>query len=196
MIRCLLAGFVGLWFLSLMVGWFVQPFAPWWFGQQAGSVVTANEPGISDTGIPIGGGVVSVPVIKGNNVTDAERYQLISAAGAPPQVAVIMTAISIAEDGCAGCTASTVSKPNRNGTVDIGEWQINSAHIGQCGIPSMQWLFDPVNNSHAAMCILGPHLNYCAWSTYETSCGVGWTGSYRAFLPCAQAIAAGGTCKR
>ncbi len=187
-------------FVGDMVGMFVQPWAPWWFGQQGGS--TASSIPIDSTGsVPFVPSVPSIPLepptTHAGNVSDAERFQLISAAGAPPNVAVIMTAISIAEDGSGN--PSAVSAPNTGlaaGTVDIGIWQVNSAHIGQCGIQSQQWLYDPMNNARAAMCILGAKLNYCAWSTYEASCGPGHNSAYRAFLTCAQAIAGGGTCKR
>jgi hypothetical protein len=139
---------------------------------------------------------VNPPQLAAGAVSDIQRFQLITAAGAPPAVAIVMTALSIAEDGSGN--PSIVSPPNMGlaaGTVDIGLWQINSAHIGQCGIQSMQWLFDPMNNARAAMCILGPRLNYCAWSTFEASCGPGHTGAYRVFMACATQIAEGGVCQ-
>jgi hypothetical protein len=172
-----------------MDGWYSQPWAQFWFGQQSpqGTVVTQQP------GIPIGGGVVSVPVISGNRISDAERFQLIVAAGCVnPCSPVVMTALSIAEDGSGDPTI--MSPRNGNGTYDLGLWQINSSHWADWGGP--QALTVPINNARAAMGILGPHLNYCAWSTYEVSCGHGYTGAYRAFLLCAQAIADGGSCKR
>lgn len=192
-------------FLLPLIGLFAQAWAPFWFGQQGGQVKTT---------VPIeqtNGGSASVPFVMPNDpgisleppaqhagfVSDAERFQLIRAAGAPIDVAIIMTAISIAEDGSGNPAA--VSAPNVGlaaGTVDIGLWQVNSAHIGQCGITSKEWLFDPMNNARAAMCILGPKLNYCAWSTYQAVCGPGHNGAYAAFLSCARAISEGAICRR
>jgi Lysozyme like domain len=195
-------------FLLPLLGLFLQPWAPWWFGKQSNDVAVT---------VPIdsaGGGasvpfnpstqVVTLPALSdaapiaaapiAGHVSDVQRYQLITAAGAAQAVAIIMTALSIAEDG--GGDPSIVSPPNWNKTVDIGLWQVNSSHIGACGIVSQAWLFDPTNNARAAMCILGAQLNYCAWSTYERACGVGYTGAYAAFLPCARAIAEGNTCRR
>lgn len=172
--------------LAPLIGFFIQPWAPWWIGQQP---IAVN--------MPLDGGQVAPTVPfqpHAGHISDVERFQLISAAGAPTSVAITMTALSIAEDGSGD--PAIISPPNWNKTVDVGLWQDNSAHIGQCGITGIVWLQDPMNNARAAMCILGPGLNYCAWSTYEMSCGVGHTGSYAAFLPCARAIAEGAVCKR
>lgn len=205
--------FAPLLFLVPLIALFAQPWAPFWFGQQGNKIavtvpVDSNPVGGGST---IGNGGLIVPTNPGISleppasppaqhtgaVSDAERYQLISAAGASPQVAIIMTALSIAEDGSGN--PSIVSAPNVGlaaGTVDIGLWQVNSAHVGQCGITSQTWLYDPMNNARAAMCILGPKLNYCAWSTYEASCGPGHNSAYRAFIGCATAIAEGSACRR
>ena len=196
--------FAPLLFLPALLGLFLQPWAPWWFAQpgNASSVtVPIDATGSVGNGrliLPTDPGIPLAPIAQhAGAVSDAERFELIRAAGALPSVAIIMTALSIAEDGSGD--PAIVSKPNVGlaaGTVDIGLWQVNSAHIGQCGITSMPWLFEPANNARAAMCILGPSLNYCAWSTYEAACGPGHTGSYAAFLPCARAIAEGATCRR
>jgi len=200
---CLFLLFGPLIFLLPLLGLFLQPWAPWWFGKQSGNTAvtvpinttTSTTDGLIlpiDPGIPL-----EPPAQHAGIVSDAERYQFIRTAGAPVDVAIVMTALSIAEDGSGD--PRIVSKPNVGlaaGTVDIGILQINSAHIGQCGIQSKEWLFDPLNNARAAMCILGPRLNYCAWSTYEVACGPGHTGAYAAFLPCARAIAEGNTCRR
>lgn len=187
-------------FMLPILGLLEQSWAPFWFGKQDGGGVAVTVP-IDSNGhegftpavpsIPLEPPVVTPPVTSGH-VSDIQRYQLITAAGAPPPVAIILTAISIAEDGSGNPAA--VSAPNVGlaaGTVDIGILQINSAHIGQCGIQSKEWLFDPMNNARAAMCILGPKLNYCAWSTYEASCGPGHNSAYRAFVTGATLIAQG-----
>ena len=184
-------------FLMFWVGFTVQPWSPWWISGSGSSTTTptgdialpVDVPFTSDPGTA--GDIPLAPVTSGR-VSDVQRFQLIEAAGASPQVAIVMTALSIAEDSSGD--PSIVSAPNVGlaaGTVDIGLWQINSAHIGQCGILSKEWLFDPMNNARAAMCILGPSLNYCAWSTFEPSCGPGHIGSYRPFIAGATLIAQG-----
>lgn len=183
-------GILGVVFIGDEVGFLVQPWAPWWIGQKNTDVATMPIGGTTD---PVSIAPVA-PVIGGAHVTDEERYALALAVGFTREQAIIATALSIAEDGSGD--PSAVSRPNFDHSVDNGLWQINSGHIGQCGITSQQWLFDPMNNARAAFCVAGPHMNWCAWSTYEMSCGVGHNGSYRAFLACAQAIADGGTCKR
>ena len=182
-----LLGLVAVLIASPGLAYLTQPWSPWWIGQrQTGPISVPLGPGPN---VP-----VEPPVRHAGAVSDAERFQLIQAAGAPVDVAIIMTALSIAEDGSGD--PAIISKPNFNKTVDVGILQVNSAHIGQCGITDIAWLQDPMNNARAAMCILGPGRNYCAWSTYERSCGVGYTGAYAAFLPCARAIAEGAVCKR
>ena len=101
------------------------------------------------------------------------------------------------DDGLAGPPSpevqpAAISPPNWNKTFDLGLWQINSSHWGQsaaCG--SRDELVVPINNARCAMSILGPGLNYCAWSTFEASCGVGHTSAYRAFMAGASQIAQG-----
>lgn len=186
----------GVW-LMFWIGYTVQPWAPWWISGGKESTTPTGEITIPVNLPPIADGVggdisLDPPVLGGGRVSDVERYQLITAAGAPRDVAIVMTALSIAEDGSGNPAA--VSAPNVGlaaGTRDIGLWQVNSAHIGQCGIQSMEWLFVPINNARAAMCILGPGLNYCAWSTFEERCGVGHIGTYRPYLAGATRIANG-----
>lgn len=93
-------------------------------------------------------------------------------AGVTGQNIAIATAIALAESG--GQT-DVVSKPNRNGTVDRGVWQINSVHSDLAG--------DPLNPSdNAAMMFTLSHggTNWHAWSTYNS-------GAYLAHLSTAQA---------
>jgi Lysozyme like domain len=185
--KWLVAGVPVLWFLSLMVGWAVQPWAPFWFGQQTGAITVQPGAPFDPPGIPL-----EPPVITGSRVSDAERYQLALAVGFTTEQAITATAISIAEDGSGD--PAIMSPQNSNGTYDLGLWQINSSHWKDYGGP--QALTVPINNARAAFGIAGPHLNWCAWSTYERSCGRGYTGAYANFLACARAIAAGGTCRR
>lgn len=89
-------------------------------------------------------------------------------------------AVSMAENSTG--YANTISKPNRNGSVDIGLWQINSSHIGQTftgpngqpfTIQSQQWLQDPNNNALAAYAISGGGRNWKPWCTAwsDNACG-------------------------
>jgi hypothetical protein len=185
-------------FLMFWVGFTTQPWSPWWIsgGSQDQTVAGGGDISLPSFSVPSGGALPPIsdapaPPVTAGHVSDVQRFQLIEAAGASPQVAIVMTALSIAEDGSGD--PSIVGPPNRDHSVDNGLWQVNSGHIGQCGITSQQWLFDPMNNARAAMCILGPGLNYCAWSTFEASCGAGHTGAYRAFIAGATFIAQGQT---
>lgn len=89
-------------------------------------------------------------------------------------------AVSKAENGSGG--ASVISKPNNNGSVDIGLWQINSSHIGKkftgpdgkpFTIQSQQWLQDPANNARAAYALSGGGRDWHAWCTAysDNACG-------------------------
>lgn len=110
-------------------------------------------------------------------VTDAQRYQLARMAGWGVQDAITATAISIAENGSGNPAA--MSGRNRNGTFDLGLWQVNTIWWTQFG--GQQALIDPWRNAQAAYYIKGRQ-GWCAWSTFDVSCGPGHTGSYRAFI--------------
>lgn len=157
-------------FLSGLVGLFVQPWSGFWFGEQpVGSIVIGTP---SDNSA-----IVLQPVVSAGHVTDAQRYQLARAAGFVGADAVTATALSIAEDGSGDPAA--LSAANRDGSRDLGLWQINSGWWPQFG--GQQALTDPANNAHAAYVIYGRQ-GWCAWSTYEASCGPGHNSAYRAFL--------------
>lgn len=155
------------------------------------------RPGV---GGPIGGGFDTTvpdydltaggPLPTGlGRVTDVGRYQLAVAVGfIPGEDAILATALSIAENG-AGDPAA-MSPANWNGTRDLGLWQINSIHWPKYGGPVA--LTDPLTNARAAFGIAGPNRNWCAWSTYEVRCGVGYTGTYRSFMDRARRAALGG----
>jgi hypothetical protein len=131
-----------------------------------------------------GGAVVTVPVVGPGMVTDVQRYQLARTAGFSPTDAITATAISIAEDGSGNPAA--MSPPNRNRTFDLGLWQINSSHWAEFGGPNA--LTDPATNARAAFAIYA-RAGWCSWSTYLTTCGVGYTGAFAAFIGRARAAA-------
>jgi hypothetical protein len=137
--------------------------------------------------IPLGDGAAApVPIIAPGAVSDVERYQLALAAGFSAADAITATAISIAEDGSGDPAA--MSPRNRNGTFDLGLWQINSSHWPEFGGPAA--LAIPANNARAAFAIFA-RAGWCSWSTYLTSCGVGYTGAFAAFVGRARAAANG-----
>lgn len=161
---------------------FAQPFGQWWLAGQMGAVGTT----VGTNGVVGPDGIApDLPIdisTPGRAVSDVERYQLALAVGWRGQDAVIATAISIAEDCtvptrplCSGDPAA-LSPANKNGTRDLGLWQINSVHWKDFGGEFA--LIDPLNNARAAFAIFGPGRNWCAWSTYERSCGIGYTGAY------------------
>lgn len=115
-------------------------------------------------------------------VSDAQRYQLARGAGWGVEDAILATAISIAENGSGNPAA--LSGVNRNGSRDLGLWQINSAWWPQFG--GQVALIDPWRNAQAAYFIF-TRQHWCAWSTYLASCGPGHTGSFAAFLARARA---------
>lgn len=162
--------------LAPVLGMLTDPFAPWRFSGQVGQVAAAP----SVPSVPFDPAVI--PVVAGG-VTDAFRYQLARAAGWDEADAIIAVAISIAEDGSGNPAA--LSPRNSNNTFDFGLWQINSIHWNSCG--GQQALADPLTNARCAFGIFGPGRNWCAWSTYESSCGAGHTSAYRAYLGRAKA---------
>jgi len=153
------------------LGMLVDPWAPWRMSGHAGETLEAAAP---QAAVPFD--PATIPVIHGG-VTDAFRYQLARAAGFSPAEAVIDVAISIAEDGSGDPTA--LSPRNKDGSYDYCLEQINSAWWPRFG--GMQALSDPqtcFNAGHTIYTIQG----WCAWSTYESSCGSGHNGAYRAYL--------------
>lgn len=139
---------------------------------------TTIDPG---SGLPSVGGPV---VIASGYVTDVERYFLALAAGFSATESITAVEISIAEDGSGN--PSIMSGQNRNGTYDLGLMQINSAWWARFG--GRDALTSPVTNFIAARYIYGVQ-GWCAWSTYERSCGIGHTGDYANYLSRAKAAA-------
>jgi Lysozyme like domain len=98
-------------------------------------------------------------------LSDAQRFQLARLAGFSQQDAILATAISIAENGSGNPAA--MSAINRNGTYDLGMWQINTIWWAQFG--GRDALIDPWRNAQAAYYIKGRQ-GWCAWSTYGPGC--------------------------
>lgn len=168
---------------------FAQPFGQWWLagvGGGAGAVSAPVSGGSGETAVLVPRSITAL-VLSAGVVSDAERYQLARGAGWSAADAIVATAISIAEDGSGD--PSALSGANFNGTRDFGLWQINSIHWAKCG--GQAALAVPAVNAACAFGIFGPGRNWCAWSTYERSCGLGHTGSYLAFLGRARAAAGG-----
>lgn len=162
--------------IAPIIGLLAQPWSPWYIsgGAMQSPVLIGDGPQlIFDPGnlAPIAG-----------MVTDVQRFQLARQAGWSPTDAITATAISIAENGSGNPAA--MSGSNFDGSRDLGMWQINSGWWPQFG--GQQALIDPWRNAQAAFSIYGRQ-GWCAWSTYEASCGPGHTGAYRDFRVRAQA---------
>lgn len=177
------------WALSIMA----QPGGIYWLAAQAPPEIQAKHPlvPIQTTGgaavvgpdsiVPI----VDVGVIAGN-VTDAQRFGLAREAGWSPLDAITAVAISIAENGSGNPTL--LSAANFDGSRDLGLWQVNSGWWQRFG--GQAALGVPINNARAGFVIYGLQ-GWCAWSTYEASCGPGHNSAYRAFLDRARRAAGG-----
>ncbi len=157
--------------LAPMLGILVSPWAPWWLSGQVGQIAV-GEPVAA---VPFDPSII--PVVRGG-VTDAFRYQLARAAGWSREDAITAVAISIAEDGSGEPTARCFNCIPGFHEDSRGLWMINVfAH------PDLSaWdLYDPAINAQAAHRIFAG-AGWCAWSTYESSCGLNHTSSYRAYL--------------
>ncbi len=83
------------------------------------------------------------------------------------------TAIGLSEsDG----DERAISKPNPNGTIDVGIWQINSTHLRDHPEWTTAWLQNPDNNAKAMAVLSAKGLNWFPWSDYKN-------GKYKAHLP-------------
>ena len=121
-----------------------------------------------------------MPIEPGKPVSDVDTYRLAIRAGFSPQQAVTATAISLAEDP--NRLPETKSPPNKNGTIDLGLWQVNSIHWPNFG--GAELLSHAFNNAAAAFQI---------WKDRQTQAGDGFTawttytgGQFRQFLGRAQ----------
>jgi hypothetical protein len=171
---------VALLMFAPILGYLSSPLAPFWLkGNNAIPPPVIVEP---MAGPPDPRELDDLP--RAGHVTDVQRYQLARMAGFNSTDAITMTAISIAEDGSGDPAA--LSALNKNGTRDLGLWQINTIWWVQFGGASA--LVDPWRNAQAAYYIKGRQ-GYCAWSTYLASCGPGHSGSFAAFMARAEAAA-------
>lgn len=111
-----------------------------------------------------------------------DRFLVWKEAGGPTNGALGSFAAAVSKAENPAGIASTISKPNRNGSVDIGLWQINSSHVGQTfngpdgkpfKIESQQWLQDPTNNARAAYALSRGGHDWHAWCTAysDNACG-------------------------
>lgn len=155
--------------LAVMLGYLSSPWSTFWLRGK-----NAVPPPIV-VGPPLPDPDNLAPIV--GAVSDAQRYQLARLAGWGAEDAIIATAISLAENGSGNPAA--LSGLNDNGSRDLGIMQINSVWWPQFG--GQLSLIDPWRNMQAAYYIKGRQ-GWCAWSTYEASCGPGHTGSFRAFL--------------
>lgn len=175
--RWLLSLMFGLLFIAAVsVGVHSQPWSPWWFADR--SAVGATAALLQGMPATIDPDNLNL----GARISDSQRFQLARAAGFTHELAILMTALSIAENGSGDPAA--MSGLNENKTRDLGLWQINTIWWAQFG--GQAALTDPWRNAQAAFYIYGRQ-GPCAWSTYEASCGPGHIGSYRAFMERARA---------
>lgn len=135
------------------------------------------------TAVPVP--VPVIPTLAAGFITDVERFALARVVGWSISDAYTAVAISIAEDGSGD--PARLSPANRDGSHDLGLWQINSGWWPQFG--GQTALENPMNNALAAFAIY-QRQGWCAWSTYESSCGPGHVGSYAAFV-CRAQVAGG-----
>lgn len=164
---------------AFFIGYVAQPWGPFYIGRQPTQALPIISDGIDITDMPLAPVLGPQPL-----VNDAQRYQLARGAGFSYDEAITATAISIAENG--GGNPAALSGANRNGTRDLGLWQINSTWWPQFG--GQQALIDPVANARAAFYIYGRQ-GWCAWSTYDARCGPGHNGAYATYLGRARAAA-------
>jgi hypothetical protein len=156
----------------------------YWLAAQSHPEIAADVPAPRGFVAALPSIPLDVPIVVSGAVTDVQRYQFARGAGFSPVDAIMATAISIAEDGSGDPAA--MSPRNRNGTFDLGLWQINSSHWPEFG--GLAALVLPANNARAAYAIYA-RAGWCSWSTYLASCGVGYTGAFAAFLGRARAAA-------
>jgi hypothetical protein len=160
------------------LGWLEQPMARWWFGQQPGSA------GAFPVAAPVVGTVPAPQSGLQPMVSDVQRYLLAVGAGFTGPDIITAVAVSIAEDGSGNPAA--LSGKNFDGSRDLGLWQINSGWWPRFG--GQEALTNPVTNALAAHYVFTVQ-GWCAWSTYNASCGKGHNSAYLAFLDRARSAA-------
>lgn len=98
------------------------------------------------------------------NYTYGQLRDLWVKAGGRADQAPMAAAVAMAESG----GRNVRSKPNSNGTTDVGLWQINSSHGTLASI-------DPLANARAAVQMSGNGTNWRPWCTAWTN---GCSGTY------------------
>ncbi len=146
------------------LGMLVDPWAPWRMSGHAGESVTLDPS--TSTALPITVPAEPGDLLPHHTVTDADRYRLALDAGFSPAEAIIATAISIAENGRGD--PALPSAPNKDHSIDLGLWQINSSHWAEFG--GAQALIVPINNARAAR-VLYLRGGWNQWCTYPGGCG-------------------------
>ncbi len=132
--------------------------------------VTPQATGGLGTGLAAQAGAAGTPNTSTPGGANYQRaYQWVIEAGGTPQEAAMLAAFAGPESSY---QVGAVSKPNRDGTIDRGLFQINSVHSQY---DQDQLTTDPVYNAKAALDILrtqGP----TAWSVYNN-------GDYKQYVP-------------
>jgi hypothetical protein len=117
---------------STFMGYLSSPWAAFWLrGSNAIPPPVIVEPHAIESvpDVPPQG-FVPIPGT-GRHLSDRQRFDLARIAGWTVADAIIATAISIAENGSGDPAA--LSGQNRNGTRDLGMWQINTLWWAQFG---------------------------------------------------------------
>lgn len=128
------------------------------------------------------------PTVSAGGLTPAQIYQVALNAGFNPISAIIMTAISMAEDP--GGNPNALNNNPATGDLSYGLWQINMignlgpARLRAFGISNNNQLFDPATNAHAAYIISHGGTVFTDWTTFTS-------GKYKQFLGAAQAASHG-----
>lgn len=167
-----------------MIGYFTNPWTAW---QLAGQDARTASLAPSSGGAPAPGVAAAVAndpnaivpasavTVAPGMVSDHTRYLLARAAGWSASDAVIMTAISIAENGPGN--PRLLSAPNKDAarSVDAGLLQINSGHWQECG--GLEAVLEPLNNFRCGYRIW-LRQGFNGWCTYPGGCGGGPGSSY------------------
>jgi len=151
-------------------------------GEPSAPVVVHAPMPVAEDAAPVGD--VPAPSSSGN-LSAGQRYQLALSVGFSPAEAIIATAIALAENGPGDPNAVN---HNRNGTDDVGIYQINDSHAAMAA--GRQNLFDPVTNARVALALYRSG-GWTQWCTFPGGCG-GLPGApnFASLLAQAQAVAA------
>lgn len=137
---------------------------------------------------PAAGGLpepsISVPA---GFLSPADRFRLAIEVGFSPSEAVMALAVMLAENNPGDPNAVN---HNKNGSDDIGIFQINDSHAAMAG--GRQNLFDPVINARVALQLSRSGSGWLQWCTVPHGCGGGpGVPNFASLLSQAQAVAGG-----